>query len=46
MSRISRGKEREIELTGILHLNLLHKITESQKAKTIKTIRINPSNHL
>lgn len=46
MSRISRGKEGETELTDILHLNLLYKITESQKARTIKTISINPSNFL
>lgn len=46
MSRISRGKEGETELTDILHLNLLYKVTESQKARTIKTISINPSNFL
>lgn len=46
MLRICRGKEGEIELTDILHLNLLYIITESQKARTIKTIGINPSNLL
>lgn len=43
MSRISRGEEREIELTGVLHLNVPYKIIESYKARTIRTIYINPS---